>query len=109
MLAMMLVLLGCSGKDAGAPNITFAIQPSTVEFCLAHAVAKVTWNVKPAGIHSIKIFAQATGGVETLFVEGAAEGSADTGPWVEPGLVLRLRDGDSGKEIADLTVKGKKC
>lgn len=109
LLATGMLLLGCSGSAAQPATVTFAVEPSIVGSCSPPVVAKVTWNAAGAGVRSVKIFVHENDGPEKLFAEGATEGSVNTGPWVRPNVVFRLTDGDSGRQLATLTVEGKNC
>ncbi len=73
-------------------------------------IATITWDVRKAhpGVATVQIFA----GLDSnpvLFSAGGANGRAETGRWVKPGTIFRLRDGASGDELSRIVVGGPEC
>lgn len=98
-----------ASKTAELTGITFTVEPSVVTSCSPPVVANVSWNVTGSGVNAVKIYVRESGGPEKLFAQEAAEGPINTGPWVRPGMVFRLVDGDSGKFLATFVIGSKTC
>lgn len=96
-------------KSSEKTGITFTVEPSIVTSCSPPTVASVSWNVTGSGANVVKIYVRESGGQEKLFAQGAADGSTNTGPWVRPGMVFRLVDGDSGKLLSTFVIGHKIC
>ena len=96
-------------KAAEQTGITFTVEPSIVTSCSPPTVASVSWNVTGSGTNVVKIYVRESGGEEKLFAQEAAEGSINTGPWVQPGMVFSLVDGESGKLLSTFVIGKKMC
>lgn len=73
-------------------------------------IATISWDVRkqhPA-VGTVQIFA----GLDSnpvLFSAGGANGRAETGRWVKPGTIFRLRDAASGDELSRIVIGGPEC
>ena len=115
-LLAMLALAACSdrrlapvpgadlitGKSGGTQlaGVTMELAPGILRTCEhrgGRMVTKVSWNAKSSGARSVTIWvSDGTGnGPEKSWLHGAAEGSAETRPWVGDGVVFRMADGDA--------------
>jgi hypothetical protein len=94
-----------------APEATceFCAVPAQVRECDVVSGVRTTlqWRVDPS-VPVIAIYVVGDDGQETLFTEQPATGSAQTGPWVKPGLTFRLKSPD-GKVLHTLVMQGTSC
>jgi hypothetical protein len=91
------------------PVVTMVVDPPSLPECDALRVAKISWNASAAGVRSVKIFVRDKKGQEVLFSGGDPIGSASTGAWVGAGTMFVLRDGDTSRQIADVSVSSNNC
>lgn len=84
-----------TGKAGGRQlsGVTMELSPGMLRTC-EHAggrmVAKVSWNAKSSGAKSVTIWVSDSTSEEKSWYHGAAEGSAETGPWVGDGTMFRI-------------------
>jgi hypothetical protein len=111
-----LLLSGCDSstgappKSEVMPGVKFAVVPDSVRVCDPPTTAKVSWNAKAAGIDVVKVFVGAGGQDKlNLFASSAAEGSAETGPWVSANQVFVLKNGDETQQLAKFVVGSESC
>jgi hypothetical protein len=86
----------------------FTAQPAALSACTSNAVVTLSWDARSSGAQSVAVFV-GDRDQEKLVSQGGAEGSQDTGPWVQPNTVFTLRSRDSLRELARLTVGSTDC
>ena len=52
-------------------------------------------------------FVYLVGKTEKLFGQGGPAGEKQTGPWLRPGLVFKVRSSDGGPDLGTLTVAAR--
>ncbi|MEV8521853.1 hypothetical protein ABZR86_18810 [Dyella marensis] len=104
-----------TGKAGGRQlsGVTMELSPGMLRTC-EHAggrmVAKVSWNAKSSGAKSVTIWVSDSTSEEKSWYHGAAEGSAETGPWVGDGTMFRMADGDAKRRtLAVREVRAVDC
>lgn len=120
-LALTLVLSSCNRPEAEVPasaidlapidhNCAFCADPGFVRTCdVAQGVSTTLyWNVADETIPRIGIFVVDDAGNDSSFAEQPARGSIQTGPWLKPGLVFKLKD-PSGNVLHTVTIAGRGC
>lgn len=81
----------------------------SVPSCTTPVVLSITWNVAgKVSTESVKLYA-GDGDNAKLFASGGAEGNAETGPWVAPGGLFVLRNGQDESELDRMTIPGPAC
>jgi hypothetical protein len=97
--------------DAPGAVTGIAVTPAAVPDCSYIAPAltgTVRWNVSGQA-ENTAVYVLPPGGKEAQFVAGGAEGAAETGPWVSPGLRFILRDTATQRELASTQVASAPC
>jgi len=97
---------------ATAPGVTFEVSPNEFRLCEAdkgHIVAKLSWDVRPAGVAYVNIMVSRGGSEPKLFMTGAASGTHDTGNWVQDGTEFTLQNTANKQTLATRKVSGKSC
>jgi hypothetical protein len=80
------------------------------EFCPGHRVGVLTWNVESSGAEKVVVYVVGKDGKEQNFGRGGPVGERQTGEWLKPGLVFRLRNAAGGAELGSITIeRGKSC
>jgi hypothetical protein len=80
------------------------------EFCPGKRTAILTWNVEASGAEKVILYVVGKDGIERNFGRGGPVGERQTGPWVRPGVVFKLRNADGGAELGEITIKpGASC
>lgn len=85
------------------------VDPPSLPECAAPRVAKLSWNASAASVRSVNIFVRDKKGQEALFFSCEPIGSASTGAWVGAGTMFVLKDGDTLKQITDVSVRSDNC
>jgi len=88
--------------------MTFDAQPPALSACASNAIVRLSWDARSSGEQDVALFVFLPDG-ERLFAHGGAQGSQDTGPWVQPNTVFKLKSRDGSRELASLTVGSKDC
>lgn len=86
-------------------------DPAVVRTCDVNKGVTTTlrWDVSDSGVERVVLYALSPKqDKEKPFGRGGPVGSKQTGPWVRPGMVFRLRD-LAGKELASVTIEGATC
>ncbi len=80
----------------------FAADPAVIRDCLGeNGKTTLRWNAPNA--RKVEIHVGSAEG--NLFTISGAEGSKETGYWVRDGMKFVLLDGDTGEELAAISVK----
>ena len=88
--------------------VTVKAHPAALSGCTSNAVVTLSWDARSGGEQSVAIFVGERD-KERLLAQGGAEGSQETGPWVQPNTVFTLRSRDSLRELGRLTVGSRDC
>jgi hypothetical protein len=89
-----------------------SVTPDTVRTCDVkkgpHAMLR--WDVTASGAEHVILTVQNTkSATEKRFGRGGPVGSKQTGPWLRPGLVFRVRNQDGNAQLASVTIQGVPC
>src|SRR4029077_1562755 len=104
-----LLLSGCEASDVSTSDrMAFDAQPPALSACASNAIVRLSWDARSSGEQDVALFVFLPDG-ERLFAHGGAQGSQDTGPWVQPNTVFKLKSRDGSRELASLTVGSKDC
>jgi len=80
----------------------FAADPAVIRDCIGeNGKTTLRWNVPKA--RKVEVHVGSAEG--NLFTISGSEGSKETGYWVRDGMKFVLVDGDSGEELAIISVK----
>lgn len=97
---------------AAVPGASLDAKPCSMSLCPntpAKAI-RIAWRSGDAAIGSTEIWVGANAeSPKQLWIAGAGSGSATTGPWSGPGNVFELRQAQTGKALATLTLGGLEC
>lgn len=69
----------------------------------------LVWNVKGTGASRVIVYVVTNDGEERHFGQGGPVGEKETGPWLRPGLVFKIRNFESKEELGSVTITGKSC
>jgi hypothetical protein len=70
----------------------------------------LAWNVQDATRAKVVVWMDPNGrSKERAIKSGTAVGAFTTGPWVTPGAVFVLREGETRRELGRMTAGGKQC
>ena len=84
-------------------------KAGSVPTCSAPAEISVAWDVSgKASTESVKLYV-GDGTNAKLFASGGAQGTGKTGPWVVPGGVFVLRNGQDESELDRMAIPGPAC
>jgi hypothetical protein len=93
-------------------NGALIVAPSVLRECDLEsgkgAVVHVKWALPSGHGDTAKITVSAPASEPKLWLDGAAQGEQDTGPWVHPGSKFTLLDTD-GTVVSTVLVGMKKC
>ncbi len=82
----------------------------TTEVCRGdHPRAWLVWNVRDSGAERVVVYVVDKAGEEQHFGQGGPVGEKQTGPWLYPGIVFKLRAMDDGRELGSVQVGEKAC
>ncbi|TKR30897.1 hypothetical protein FCE95_12455 [Luteimonas gilva] len=119
-LAALLLSTACSRNEApqAAPSeafhrdgVSFELQPQSADSCKARGQAyrgTVRWQVPAAEKIDLELRLRAPGG-QVFLGTNKAEGSQETGDWVEPGLWFLLVDHRKGETVAAFQAGPSPC
>ncbi len=97
--------------DAGRSGVW--VEPAGIVDCGGAEATSgvVSWNFgKRAGIGAVRIDLRAPESAQaTVFAQGQAKGSAQTGPWLRPGLRFLAVDMRTGRTLAGTEVSRYSC
>lgn len=82
------------------------------KICKGRPKSRMTfaWNVKDATRAKVVVWMVPAGkDKESAVKSGMPVGVFTTGPWVAPGAVFVLREGETRRELGRVTVGGKQC
>jgi len=69
----------------------------------------LTWNVASSGASKVIVYLVDKAGKERNFGQGGAIGRRETGPWLRPGTIFRIRNADGKSELGSVTIAEKQC
>lgn len=119
--AAKLVLLDVPGKQATGPMrldiraVAAAkvgatlIRASCVSGKGANAEVQVDWKVAMPEVMTVRATVGSGDTADKVWVESGPEGSGVTGPWLQDGALIQLRDLVAGKLLAEIRVVGLPC
>jgi hypothetical protein len=86
--------------------------PDTVFICKRRKdlTALLRWNVSDSGATGIVLTVfDPRQGEEKRFGRGGPSGTKQTGPWLRPGLVFRVRNQADNTELGKVAIEGRTC
>lgn len=69
----------------------------------------VAWNVKDSGAEKVDINVVTKEGDERNFAKGGPVGGKNSGRWVRPGRIFKIRDSATGAELGTMTIEETQC
>lgn len=69
----------------------------------------LVWNVKASGAQRVILYVVDPNGTERNFGQGQSVDERETGPWMRPGLTLRVRNYDTKDELGTVVIGEKSC
>ena len=87
-------------------------DPAVVRTCDVRKGVRTSlrWDVSESGAEKVVLYALSPKQAqERPFGRGGPIGSKQSGPWLRPGMVFRLRDQADGRELASVTITGVPC
>ena len=69
----------------------------------------VAWNVRDTGATQVEVTLVTKEGDERTFGKGGPVGAKESGRWVRPGRVFKIRDAADGQELGSLTIDDAGC
>jgi hypothetical protein len=98
--------------DSGPPPKGLSAAPDSVRNCdvKAGVATLLRWDVTDSGAQRVVLTVQnPKRGEEKRFGRGGPVGSKQTGPWLRPGLIFRLRDQATNAELGSVIINGVPC
>lgn len=71
-------------------------------------IIEVSWNAAASHISTVKLVVKGPRDSGKVWTSGGAIGKDKTGPWVFPGTMFTLTDGDD-RPLAQVTIQSKAC
>jgi hypothetical protein len=82
------------------------IWSDPAETCITdHARGMIIWNVAEPDVDRVTVFL--SGKTDKVFAQGGATGEKQTGPWLRPGLVFKLRSTEGARDLGMTTVAAR--
>lgn len=100
---------GNGRPETPAGNASLLVEPAFACAGSRPRVATLAWDARASGAGRVMLFIGTRDGGEKPFTGGIAHGSRTTGPWARPGMVFRLRDGGSGRLLAETVLEARDC
>lgn len=90
----------------------FSIDPGSFRTCDAvdgAITSTAKWDVAAKQVAEVSIYVVDAKGERKLWLNGGSSGQSTTGNWVFPDTKFQLVERESGKSLAELTVKANPC
>jgi hypothetical protein len=105
--------------DAAAPiaeapaasSATLTFTPAAFEACdpPEAEVATIRWDASESGAQAVDVVIVGADGSTGTFASGDVVGEKDSGAWMQPGVVIAVRDHASGNELARTVAGSLPC
>lgn len=98
--------------DLGPVPKGLSAVPDNVRLCDVKRglTTLVRWDVTDSGAEKVVLSVlNPKKGEEKRFGQGGPVGSKQSGPWVRPGLVFKVRDRSTNAELGSVTISGTSC
>ena len=69
----------------------------------------IAWNVKDSGAEKVDVNVVTKEGDERNFAKGGPVGGKNSGRWVRPGRIFKVRDAATGNELGAVTIEETQC
>ena len=69
----------------------------------------IAWNVKDSGAAKVDVNVLTKEGDERNFAKGGPIGGKNSGRWVRPGRIFKVRDAATGDELGTVTIEETQC
>lgn len=96
-------------RDSGKTGLWSEVTEVCAKGAKRGVPTTLSWNVEDKGAKRVVVYVIGKKGEERNFGQGGPVGRKDTGPWLLPGTVFRLRDLDSKEQLAEVTIGDKPC
>lgn len=70
---------------------------------------KLGWTVKMPAVHAVRIFVGSGSHARKTWLESAASGAEETGPWVNDNALFRIEDIGTGQTLALIRATARPC
>lgn len=88
----------------------FCAVPDAIRDCEADtSVVRLHWRARDSSVQMVSLSMLVPGEEEKPFAEHGPVGALDVDPPIRPGQVFRLREGSTGRLLAELTIAGVGC
>lgn len=96
-------------RDSGKTGLWSEVTEVCAKDTKRGVPTTLSWNVEDKGAKRVVVYVIGKKGEERNFGQGGPVGRKDTGPWLLPGTIFRLRDLDSKEQLAEVTIGDKPC
>lgn len=96
----------------GPPPKGISAMPDSMRTCdvKRRLTTLLRWDVSDSGAQKVVLTVlDPRKGVEKRFGKGGPVGSKQTGAWLRPGLVFKVRDQSNNAELSAVTIAGTAC
>jgi len=93
---------------ATAPTATVWVDP-VLEDCGSPQIATIHWDASKSSASTVDVKIFRDDGGENLFATSDPVGSEVTQAWMRPGLLVLVRDHETGAELGRKIVEAKPC
>ncbi len=94
---------------ATASTATLRFDPAVLETCAPPQVGTIHWDASKSKADIVDVKIVADDGSESLFATDGPVGSQTTKAWLRAGLLVIVRDHDTGAELGHSSVEAKPC
>ncbi len=101
-----------AATNSAASVAGLSVTPDTVRTCDVRKGQRaiLKWDVSRSGAKNVVLTVEnPKSELEKRFGHGGPVGSKQTGPWLRPGLVFRVRNQDGNAQLAAVTIQGIAC
>lgn len=86
-----------------------AVRSACVSGKGASAEVRVKWKVSTPGVMTVRVTVGEKGNANKVWMEAGPEGEGVTGPWIQDGALIQLRDPSGDKLLAEVHATSLPC
>lgn len=90
---------------------TFCAVPDEVRVCDVYEGVKTRlhWHLADQGVDVVNFYVVDEAGIEQPFAQQGVDGEMDSGAWLRPGLIFRIKDDRTGQLLGEIVISGVDC
>lgn len=98
--------------DKSSDNGMLSVSPGVANECGGPSEgmsAQVKWDASSVQTQGVEVWLQAPGEDKKLWSAGGVVGESKTGPWLRPGSMIFLINGENDQELAKIEITAAEC